>query len=91
MTALFKEANNINLFMSLTKVNCPVYVFFVGKKGSSRPITLISEKYYKQLMAPEKIIFSGSEKSGHLIPVTEPKLMQEDVIYKILPRIKLVK
>jgi pimeloyl-ACP methyl ester carboxylesterase len=88
MTALFKEANNINLFMSLPKVNCPVY-FFVGKKDHQTNY-LISEKYYKQLMAPEKNIF-WFEKSGHLIPVTEPKLMQEVVIYKILPRIKLVK
>ena len=88
MTALFKEANNINLFMSLPKVNCPVF-FFVGKKDHQTNY-LISEKYYKQLMAPEKNIF-WFEKSGHLIPVTEPKLMQEVVIYKILPRIKLMK
>jgi pimeloyl-ACP methyl ester carboxylesterase len=31
MTALFKEANYINLTVSMPKVDCPVY-FFVGRK-----------------------------------------------------------
>lgn len=88
MTALFKEANFINLAVSMPKVNCPVY-FFVGRKDHQTNY-LISEKYYKQLSAPKKGIF-WFEKSGHLIPVTEPKLMQEVVIKHILPQIALVK
>jgi len=86
MTALFKEANYINLTTSLPKVNCPVY-FFVGRKDHQTNYA-ISEKYYQQLKAPKKGIF-WFEKSGHLIPVTEPKPMQETVIKKILPQITL--
>jgi pimeloyl-ACP methyl ester carboxylesterase len=87
MIKLFKEANYINLTVSLPKVNCPVY-FFVGRKDHQTNY-LISEKYYRQLLAPKKGLF-WFEKSGHLIPVTEPALMQQDVITKILPQIKLV-
>lgn len=83
MTALFKEANYINLTKSLPKVNCPIY-FFVGRNDHQTNCTL-SEKYYKQLKAPKKGIF-WFEKSGHLIPVTEPALMQETVIKQVLPR-----
>lgn len=83
MIALFKEANFINLTASLPKVNCPVY-FFVGRNDHQTNYA-ISEKYYKQLIAPKKDLF-WFEKSGHLIPVTEPRLMQEVVIKKILPQ-----
>jgi pimeloyl-ACP methyl ester carboxylesterase len=86
MTALFKEANFINLTVSLPKVNCPVY-FFVGRKDHQTNYA-ISKKYYEQLVAPKKDLF-WFENSGHLIPVTEPALMQQVVITKILPRIKL--
>jgi pimeloyl-ACP methyl ester carboxylesterase len=88
MTALFKEANFINLSVSLPKVNCPVF-FFVGRKDLQTNY-LISESYYKQLAAPKKDLF-WFEASGHLIPVTEPLLLQEVVIKKILPQITLVK
>ena len=83
MTDLFKEANYINLMVSLPKINCPVY-FFVGRTDHQTNYHL-SEKYYNQLKAPKKGIF-WFEKSGHLIPVTEPKLMQEIIIKKILPQ-----
>jgi len=86
MTALFDEANNINLTVSMPKIKCPVY-FFVGRKDHQTNY-MISEKYYEQLEAPKKGLF-WFEKSGHLIPVTEPKLLQEDVITKVLPQIKL--
>lgn len=86
MTDLFKEANYINLTLSLPKVNCPVY-FFVGRNDHQTNY-LISEKYYKQLAAPKKGLF-WFEKSGHLIPVTEPELLQEDVITQVLSQIKL--
>ncbi|RKR80739.1 pimeloyl-ACP methyl ester carboxylesterase [Mucilaginibacter gracilis] len=86
MTALFDEANNINLTVSMPKIKCPVY-FFVGRKDHQTNY-MISEKYYEQLKAPKKGLF-WFEKSGHLIPVTEPKLLQEVVITKILPQIRL--
>lgn len=86
MTALFKEANYINLTVSLPRINCPVY-FFVGRKDHQTNY-LLSEKYYQQLKAPEKELF-WFENSGHLIPVTEPVLMQKVVITQILPQIKI--
>jgi len=86
MTDLFKEANYINLTVSVPKVKCPVY-FFVGRNDHQTNY-LISEKYYQQLSAPKKGIF-WFEKSGHLIPVTEPKLLQEDVITRVLPQINI--
>lgn len=86
MTALFKEANYINLMVSLPQVNCPVY-FFVGRKDHQTNY-MLSEKYYRQLKAPKKGIF-WFENSGHLIPVTEPALLQENVITQILPQISL--
>lgn len=88
MITLFKEANYINLFTSLPEVKCPVY-FFVGHKDHQTNYHL-SEDYFKQLKAPKKDIF-WFENSGHLIPVTEPKLMQDVVINKILPQTKLAK
>jgi pimeloyl-ACP methyl ester carboxylesterase len=87
MITLFKEANFINLPVSLPKVNCPVY-FFVGRKDHQTNYVL-SESYYKQLAAPKKGLF-WFEASGHLIPVTEPELLQDVVIKKILPQIQLV-
>ncbi|HET6991777.1 MAG TPA: alpha/beta hydrolase [Bacteroidia bacterium] len=84
MTALFKEANYINLTVSLPRVNCPVY-FFVGRKDHQTNY-LLSEKYYNQLEAPKKKLF-WFENSGHLIPVTEPALLQKVVITQILPQI----
>ncbi len=86
MTELFKEANYINLTKSLPKVNCPVY-FFVGRKDHQTNY-LISEKYYTQLQAPKKELF-WFENSGHLIPVTEPDLLQKVVITQVLPQISL--
>ncbi|MBC7508096.1 MAG: alpha/beta hydrolase [Ferruginibacter sp.] len=88
MMALFKEASYRNLTVSLPKVNCPVY-FFVGRTDQITNFAL-SEKYYNQLIAKKKALF-WFEKSGHVIPVTEPGLLQEIVITKILPQIMVVK
>jgi len=86
MIALFREANFINLPVSVPKIKCPVY-FFVGRQDHQTNYHL-SEKYFNQLSAPTKGLF-WFEKSGHIIPVTEPKLLQENVISKILPAIKI--
>jgi len=77
MIALFKEGNNRNLLLTLPKINCPVY-FFVGRKDYQTNF-LLTEKYYKALKASKKQLF-WFEKSGHLIPVSEPLLMQQDAI-----------
>ena len=85
MMELFKEAN-VNFSATLLKVKCPIY-FFVGRNDHQTNFA-ISEAYYRKLIAPKKDIF-WFEKSGHLIPVTEPALMQQIVIDKILPGINL--
>lgn len=84
MISLFAEANNINLFTSLLKINCPVY-FFAGRTDHQTNFA-ITEQYYKKVEAPKKELF-WFEHSGHLIPVTEPKAMQKIVISKVLPQI----
>jgi len=76
------EAMNVNLMQSLPSVSCPVY-FFVGRKDYQTNFT-ISEAYYNKLIAPKKQLF-WFEHSGHLIPNTEPDLLQEIIIDKILP------
>ncbi|RYE25940.1 MAG: alpha/beta hydrolase [Sphingobacteriales bacterium] len=86
MIALFKEANNIDLTISLPEVKCSVY-FFVGRTDHQTNYA-ISEQYYRQLKASKKALY-WFENSGHLIPVTEPQAMQDTVIRKILPQIKL--
>ena len=88
MITLFKEASQKNLTVSLPKVNCPVY-FFVGRTDQQTNFVL-SAKYYNQLIAKKKALF-WFNKSGHQIPVTEPGLLQEVIISKILPQITLVK
>jgi pimeloyl-ACP methyl ester carboxylesterase len=72
------EMNFFKLFPSLT---CPIY-FFVGRKDFMTNATL-SEKYYKKIKAPKKQLF-WFEKSAHGIPDTEPDLMQNIIIDKVL-------
>jgi len=84
MMALFAASNNSNLFTSLPKINCPVY-FFAGRTDHQTNCA-ITEQYYKKVEAPKKELF-WFEHSGHLIPVTEPKALQQTVITKILPQI----
>lgn len=82
--SLCRTADNINLMVSLPEIKCPVY-FFVGRKDHQTNY-LLSEQYYKQLKAPKKELF-WFEKSRHIIPISEPALMQSDVISKILPQL----
>jgi len=76
------EVNSIDLYKSLPSVKCPVY-FFVGRNDNQTPHS-VSEDYYNKLKAPGKELF-WFEKSGHLIPNTQPDLMQEIILKKILP------
>jgi len=83
---LFDTAAVNNLMITLPKINCPVY-FFVGRKDYQTNYS-VSEKYYNQLKAPKKQLF-WFEKSGHLIPFSEPDLLQKDVIDEILPQLAI--
>lgn len=76
------ESFKVNLIRELPSIKCPVY-FFVGRKDYQTNFT-ISERYLKKLKAPKKRLF-WFENSGHGIPDTEPVLMQDIIIGKILP------
>jgi pimeloyl-ACP methyl ester carboxylesterase len=80
--SLSNEVFEMNFFKQFPSLQCPVY-FFVGRKDYMTNAT-ISEKYYKKLKAPKKQLF-WFEKSAHGIPDTEPELMQDIIITKILP------
>jgi pimeloyl-ACP methyl ester carboxylesterase len=79
---VWNESLNRNLIKELPVINCPVY-FFVGKKDYQTHFS-IAEQYYLQLTAPRKTLF-WFDKSAHRIPNTEPALLQEIIINKILP------
>jgi pimeloyl-ACP methyl ester carboxylesterase len=79
---LFDEASSHNLTKDYPAFNCPVY-FFVGQHDTQTN-HLISEHYLKQLKAPKKQVFLF-EKSGHTIPFSEPALLQQDIINRVLP------
>lgn len=79
---LFNEASQDNFIESLPVINCPTY-FFTGRKDYQTNST-ITEDYYSKLTAPKKGLF-WFERSGHSIPSTEPGLMQDIIIEKILP------
>lgn len=80
--ALFNELNNINQMKNIPSVKCPVY-FFAGRKDFQTN-AIITEKFYKKIQAPKKGFF-WFEKSAHDVPNTEPDLMQDIIINKILP------
>jgi pimeloyl-ACP methyl ester carboxylesterase len=74
---LSKESSRQDLIKELPAVNCPVY-FFIGRQDK-QVNHLIGEEYFKVIKAPKKGIFLF-EKSGHLIPFSEPDLLQQDMI-----------
>jgi pimeloyl-ACP methyl ester carboxylesterase len=80
--SLSNEVFEMNFFKQFPSLNCPVY-FFVGRKDFSTNYAL-SEKYYKKLKCPKKELF-WFEKSAHNIPDTEPDLMQDIIINKVMP------
>jgi len=79
---VFNEASAINLFDSAPEIKCPVY-FFAGRKDYQTHFA-VTEDYYNKLVAPKKQLF-WFEQSGHSIPDSEPELMQDVIITKILP------
>ncbi|SDQ01713.1 Pimeloyl-ACP methyl ester carboxylesterase [Mucilaginibacter sp. OK268] len=80
--SLSNEVFEMNFLKQFLSLQCPVY-FFVGRKDYMTNAT-VCEKYYKKLKAPKKQLF-WFEKSAHGIPDSEPELMQEIIITKILP------
>ena len=79
---VWNEALNKNLIKDIPKLNCPIY-FFIGRKDYQTHFTL-AEEYYNSLVATKKRLF-WFEKSGHLIPNSEPALLQNIIIKQVLP------
>jgi CubicO group peptidase (beta-lactamase class C family)/pimeloyl-ACP methyl ester carboxylesterase len=75
------ESFKKNIAQTLPSINCPVY-FFVGRKDYQTNFS-VTEKYYNKVKAPKKQLF-WFENSGHGIPDTEPALMQDIIIGKIV-------
>jgi pimeloyl-ACP methyl ester carboxylesterase len=80
--ALSNEIFGLNFFKQFPVLKCPVY-FLVGRKDVLTNAA-VSEKYYKAVKAPKKQLF-WFEQSAHGVPDTEPELMQDIMITKILP------
>ncbi len=79
---VFNEASKNNLIESTQTLRCPVY-FFVGRKDYQTN-SRITKSYYDQLIAPKKGLF-WFEHSAHSVPTSEPGLLQDIIIEKILP------
>lgn len=79
---IFNEASKNNLMATAAVLRCPVY-FCVGRKDYQTN-SLITKKYFDQLNAPKKDLF-WFENSAHSVPSSEPALLQEIIITKILP------
>lgn len=62
---LLNEASQENLFESTKKIDCPVY--FVIGQNDYQTNSILTQKYYDELEAPQKEIYS-IENAGHLIP-----------------------
>ena len=77
-----QEVMQMNLQATLKEVKCPIY-FFVGK-NDIQTSTTITKEYFNDLKAPKKDLYLF-EKSAHSVHKTEPNLMQEIIINKILP------
>jgi pimeloyl-ACP methyl ester carboxylesterase len=80
--AVFNEASAINLNDVAPVLNCPVY-FLTGRKDYQTNFN-ITEQYYSRLTAPKKRLF-WFENTGHSVPSTQPKLLQDILIQKVLP------
>ena len=78
----FNDASKENLFVTVPKLNCPVY-FCVGRKDYQTNAA-ITEKYFQSVLAPKKALF-WFERSAHSLPTTEPELLQDVIINQILP------
>ncbi|MGC4038209.1 MAG: alpha/beta hydrolase [Chitinophagaceae bacterium] len=80
---VFNEASAVNLFISAPEIKCPVY-FFAGRKDYQTHFS-ITEDYFNKVIAPKKELF-WFENSGHQIPNSEPGMMQDIIITRILPQ-----
>ncbi len=82
--ALFNEASHVNFVQAAPEIKCPIY-FFIGSKDYQTYFKL-AEDYYNRLKADKKALFWFMN-SAHLLNLTEPKKLQEIIIYQLLPKL----
>lgn len=78
---VFNQASAENLMENLPSIKCPVY-FCIGRKDYQTNFTLV-EAYYNMIDAPKKDLF-WFEHAAHSIPYSEPELLQQIIIDKVL-------
>ena len=76
--ALFNEASMMNFLVEAPEIRCPIY-FFVGRKDYQTHFSL-AEQYFLIVKAEKKELF-WFKNSGHNLNLTEPKKLQEIVIW----------
>ncbi|MDF2932127.1 MAG: alpha/beta hydrolase fold protein [Chryseobacterium sp.] len=77
----WNEVMKKNLFVELSKINCPVYLF-LGEKDLQTNFGIANE-YFKILKAPEKNIYTF-ENAGHSVLTEEAERVQKIIIDEIL-------
>ena len=80
--AVWNEASAINLPEVAPALNCPVYLL-TGRNDYQTNFA-ITEQYYTKLIAPKKQLF-WFEHTAHSVPSSQPKLLQDIIVNKILP------
>ncbi|WP_199724386.1 alpha/beta fold hydrolase [Taibaiella sp. KBW10] len=73
----WKESVTLNMFRSLSSVDCPIY-FIEGNADQYKMHDLVKE-YYAFIKAPKKG-FYWMTKSGHTVFNTEPEKLQQTII-----------
>jgi esterase/lipase len=71
----------VNFFIVAPEIKCPIY-FFIGSKDYQTYFKL-AEDYYNRLKADKKALFWFMN-SAHLVNLTEPRKLQEIIIYQLL-------
>ncbi|WP_254162653.1 alpha/beta fold hydrolase [Chryseosolibacter histidini] len=80
--AVWNEASAINLLEVAPALSCPLYLL-TGRDDYQTNFG-ITEQYYTKLTAPKKQLF-WFEHTAHSVPSSQPKLLQDIIINKILP------
>ncbi|WP_109301364.1 alpha/beta fold hydrolase [Aquimarina sp. AU474] len=82
---LFNESSQENLFESTKRIGCPV--FFIIGQNDYQTNSILTQKYYDLLQAPQKDIYS-IKNAGHLIPYDNGMEFQNAITENILSTIK---
>jgi len=79
----WNEVLELNLFLDLPTIKCPVY-FFLGEKDLQTNCN-IARDYYEILKAPRKNIYTFKN-AGHSVLVDEAEQVQRIIIDEILEK-----